>query len=62
MDSQAALILKMDEGVIRQLTAADPSRTLGRLHLEITDRIGTKTHSITLPANDFAGQSVTVNL
>ncbi len=59
IDSPAALILKTDKGVIREISVADPSRTLSQLHLIITDRTGEQERSIQLPTGDFAGQSVT---
>jgi chondroitin AC lyase len=62
IDSPAALILKTDSGVISEISAADPSRTLSKLHLSITDRAGEQERTIELPTGDFAGQSVVLVL
>jgi len=61
IDSPAALILKTEKGVVREISAADPTRAMSKLHLSITDREGEQELTIQLPTGDFAGQSVTVD-
>ena len=58
-DSQGAVILKCPDGVLKEITAADPSRMLGSLHLNIS---GIGDLSFRLPEGDYAGQSVSVAL
>lgn len=63
VDSQAAIILKVSkEGVVTEITAADPSRMLGKLHLEIKDGAGKRELAIELPKGFFAGKSVNMIL
>lgn len=60
VDSQAAIILKISKGVVTEITASDPSRMLGKLHLEIEDGAGKHERAIELPGGFFAGQSVII--
>ncbi len=62
VDSQAAVILKISRGVVTEITAADPSRMLSTLHLEILDGGGMREWAIELPGGFFAGQSVNMIL
>jgi chondroitin AC lyase len=55
LDSPGAVMLKMAEGKVAEITAADPSRTLDRMHLHIS---GMKDLTIELPGGVYAGQSV----
>lgn len=55
LDSPGAVILKMNDGVVTELTVADPSRKLNRMHLKIS---GMDELSIKLPQGDYAGSSV----
>lgn len=57
LDSPGAVILKMDGERVQNITVADPSRKLARLHLEIS---GLKNLVIDLPTGFYAGQSITV--
>ena len=77
-DSPGAIMLKMKEDTVTSITVADPSRSLGRLHLIISGEIKAlsteiihvtydleynESHlTVTLPSGPYAGQSVQVNL
>jgi len=59
IDSQGAVMLKMNGDTVKEITVADPSRKLARMHLEIS---GIGDITIDLPAGFYAGQSKTVEL
>jgi len=77
-DSPGAIMLKMEEDRVTTITVADPSRSLGRLHLSISGDIKAQSTDIihvsydsennksqlifSLPSGTYAGQSVHVNL
>ncbi len=62
VESPAAVILKISGGVVKEISAADPSRKLSQLHLKISDKSGVNDRVIELPSGFFAGQSVSVEL
>lgn len=62
VDSRAAVILKIFKGEIKEISAADPSRKLSHLHLEILDGAGVRELAIELPGGFYAGQSVNLIL
>lgn len=55
VDSPGAVMLKIKEGEVKEITVADPSRSLRRIHLHIT---GMDELAIELPGGVFAGKSV----
>lgn len=59
LDSPGILILKSKNGKVEEISASDPSRKIGKLHITIS---GQDSISIELPKNDFAGDSVTVKI
>ena len=76
-DNQGAVIVKMRDGQITEITVSDPSRELVRFNLEVSTKIEAKgdnfitmwdaergkTHiSIVLPLDNYAGDSVTIQL
>jgi chondroitin AC lyase len=78
LDTPGALMIKWNDGVVEQISVADPSRTIGRLHMRISglmeeqqtekvkilpDQTSNSTElEFDLPKGHFAGQSVTVEL
>jgi chondroitin AC lyase len=77
IDSPGVVMVKTEGSAIKQISVADPSRKLGKIHLTVTGRIekhrdhfrtfwnerkGTSEISIDLPQTVYAGKSVTVNL
>jgi chondroitin AC lyase len=77
LDSPGAVMVTFKDQVVEQITVSDPSRTLGRLHLEISVRIPVSMEnvvssfddeksmsriSIDLPGGPYAGQSVVLEL
>lgn len=62
VESPAAIILKISGGVVKEISAADPSRKLSHLHLKISDKNGVNDRVIKLPSGFFAGQSVSIEL
>lgn len=61
-DSPGAVMIQLKEGRPVSVTAADPSRTLGRLHLRIHGPEQIEQMFIDLPGGDESGRSVTVKL
>ncbi len=59
LDSPGAVMLKIREGKVKEITVADPSRSLMRLHLQIS---GMDELAIELPEGVYAGQSVITEL
>ena len=59
LDSPGAVMLKISEGKVKEITVADPSRSLSRLHIQIS---GIDDFTIELPNGVYAGQSVNVEL
>jgi len=59
LDSPGAVMLKLREGKVKEITVADPSRSLKRLHIQIT---GMENLRIELPGGVYAGQSVITEL
>jgi chondroitin AC lyase len=59
VDSPGAVMLKIVEGEVKEITVADPSRSLKRIHLQIS---GMDELAIELPEGIFAGQSVITEL
>jgi len=59
MDSQGAVLIKLSDGVVKEITAADPSRKLSHLHLNIT---GIGDLSIKLPGGNYTGKSSSLEL
>lgn len=59
LDSPGAVMLKMEKGKPEEITVADPSRSLQRLHLKISEM---SDMSIELPGGVYAGQSVLTKL
>ena len=55
IDSPGAVMLKVIKGEVKEITVADPSRSLSRIHLQIS---GMDNLSIELPNGVYAGQSV----
>ncbi|MFC2090495.1 polysaccharide lyase family 8 super-sandwich domain-containing protein [Bacteroidota bacterium] len=78
MDGPGALIMKLNGKEIIEITVADPSRSVARLHFSVSglvmasdnpaldvlyDKVSDTSHlTIDLPRGDFAGQSVHVEL
>jgi chondroitin AC lyase len=77
LESPGIVMVKTDCGVIKQVSVADPSRKLGKIHLNVTEKIeksGTNFRSywnkekglseiaIELPQTVYAGKSVTIQL
>ena len=58
LDSPGIIMLKIQDGAVVSITASDPTRKLGRLHVGIP---GKNDIVIALPKGDFAGKSVTIN-
>lgn len=76
-DNQGVVIVKMNDGRITEISVSDPSRELTRFNLEVSTKIEAKgenfittwdatrgvTHiSIALPLDNYAGDSVTIQL
>lgn len=76
-DNQGVVMLKRKEGRITEISVSDPSRELGRFNLSVSEKIDKKgenfwtvwnvdqgtTHiSIALPQDNYAGDSVTIQL
>ncbi|MCP4312088.1 MAG: chondroitin lyase [Bacteroidetes bacterium] len=59
VDSPGAVMLKLNNGEVKEITVADPSRRLNRIHIQIT---GMDKLAIELPGGIYAGQSVDVEL
>jgi chondroitin AC lyase len=59
IDSPGAVMLKMSEGKVKKIWVADPSRTLGRIHLHIS---GMDDISVKLPEGVYAGQSISAEM
>ena len=59
LDSPGAVMVKISEGKVKKITVADPSRSLSRMHLQIT---GMNDLNIELPEGVYAGQSINANL
>ena len=59
IDSPGAVMLKMSHGEAKEITVADPSRRLRRIHLQIS---GMDDLTIELPTGVNAGQSVNIEL
>lgn len=55
VDSPGAVMLKMKDGKVKEITVADPSRSLVRMHLQIS---GMDDLTIELPKGVYAGKSV----
>ncbi len=55
LDSPGAVMLKMAKGKVTEITAADPSRNLDRMHLRVS---GMEDLTIEMPGGVYAGQSV----
>ncbi|MFO7670303.1 MAG: polysaccharide lyase family 8 super-sandwich domain-containing protein [Bacteroidales bacterium] len=62
IDSPGAIILKISDGVVKEISAADPSRNLSHLHMRISDVSGVSELSIELPSGFYAGQSTSLVL
>ncbi|MDR1864429.1 MAG: polysaccharide lyase beta-sandwich domain-containing protein [Bacteroidales bacterium] len=76
-DSHGIVMIRSNNGVIKTISVADPSRKLGKLHFTINRRIHPQAAhcsavwneaenvsevSVELPQSPFAGKSVTINL
>ncbi|MGW8314144.1 MAG: polysaccharide lyase family 8 super-sandwich domain-containing protein [Bacteroidales bacterium] len=61
-DGPGAVMVQMKEGVLTSVTAADPSRTLSRMHLQVHGPTPDEEIVINLPGGDDSGRSVTVKL
>ena len=59
IDSPGAVMLKVINGEVKEITVSDPSRSLSRIRLQIS---GMDDLSIDLPKGVYAGQSVKVEL
>jgi len=59
LDSPGAVMLKISEGKVKEITVADPSRSLSRIHLQIS---GMEKLVIDLPGGVYAGQSIITEL
>lgn len=59
MDSPGIVILHMNGNSVEEISASDPTRKIGKLHIDIT---GLKHIVINLPLNEMAGTSVTLQL
>jgi chondroitin AC lyase len=77
MDSPGVVMVKTNGSEVKQISVADPSRKLGRIHLTVTQRIekrgdhfrsfwneskGVSEIAIDLPQTVYAGKSVTLEL
>lgn len=77
MDSPGVVMVKTNGSAIKQISVADPSRKLGKIHLTVTQKIekrgdhfrsfwneskGVSEIAIDLPQTVYAGKSVTVEL
>ena len=77
VDSPGLVMVKMEGSNVKEITVADPSRKLGKIHLSVTGRIeksgekfksvwdktkGISEISIDLPQAEYAGKSVTIEL
>lgn len=77
IDSPGLVMIKQEGNTIKQISVADPSRKLGKMHLTITGRIersgdtfksvwngekGISEIAIDLPQSVYAGKSVTIEL
>lgn len=77
MDSQGVVMVKTDGATIKQISVADPSRKLGKVHITVTGKVeksgagfrsiwnpkeGTSEIAIELPHTVYAGKSVTIEL
>lgn len=77
MDSPGVVMVKTNGSAVKQISVADPSRKLGRIHLTVTQRIekrgdhfrsfwneskGVSEIAIDLPQTVYAGKSVTLEL
>jgi chondroitin AC lyase len=75
MDQPGILIIKMNDGKIKQITVADPNRELGKIGFSVSARLSSEDNHfssywneqqrisrvlIDLPKGQYAGQSVTV--
>ena len=75
MDSPGTVMVKTDGAAVKQISVADPSRKLGKIHLTVSGKFektgtnfksvwnkekGTSEISIDLPQTVFAGKSVTI--
>jgi len=73
-DTPGILMIKMEDGNVKQITASDPSRKLGKLHFRISQKFNSKQEefkarwnpkkgmteiTVDLPQKNYAGQSVT---
>ena len=54
-DSPGLIILKLKDGLVKKLTVSDPTRKLGKMHIDIS---GMDHQTIDLPKGDFAGSSI----
>ncbi|MBC8006349.1 MAG: chondroitin lyase [Verrucomicrobia bacterium] len=77
MDSPGLIMIKTNDSGIKQLTVADPSRKLGKIHVTVTSKIeksgdhfrsfwnqakGVSEIAIDLPQTVYAGKSVTIEI
>lgn len=63
LDVPGAVMVKIEEGQVKEVTVADPSRSLKRIHLQITGMDQRAIDlSIELPRGVYAGQSVSLVL
>ncbi len=77
MDSPGVVMVKTDGSAVKQISVADPSRKLGKIHLTVTAKIeksgtdfksswnmekGMSEIAVTLPRTVYAGKSVTIEL
>ena len=77
IDSPGTVMVKMEGSTVKQISVADPSRKLGKIHVSITGRIekngtnftslwnkekGLSDIAIDLPQTVYAGKSVTIEL
>ena len=77
MDGPGLLMVKTEGGKISSLSVSDPDRNLGRIHFTVSSRIEKRGDnfrsawdesrkvsdiSIDLPADVYAGKSVTIDL
>jgi chondroitin AC lyase len=77
MDSPGTVMVKIEGSSVKQISVADPSRKLGKIHLAVSGKIeksgdhfrsfwnerkGFSEISIDLPQTVYAGQSVTIEL
>ncbi|MDP3914888.1 MAG: polysaccharide lyase family 8 super-sandwich domain-containing protein [Bacteroidota bacterium] len=77
MDSPGTVMVKTDGAAVKQISVADPSRKLGKIHVSVTGKIeksgenfrsfwnekkGISEISIDLPQTVYAGKSITIEL